>query len=134
VTTTALLAEDGRDGVGLLGLWRSATGTWTESLPLILGRAPAVRASALGATGQQLVFIEEQGERAVLEEAAGPGQPWQRLPAPPSGTGTVSVQADGSIDAFSVDGSKLRIFTLALNGTSWSLSQKLNVPIAYGSS
>ena len=134
VTTTALLAEDGRDGVGLLGLWRSATGTWTESLPVILGRAPAVRASALGATGQQLVFIEEQGERAVLEEAAGPGQPWQRLPAPPSGTGTVSVQADGSIDAFSVDGSKLRIFTLALNGTSWSLSQKLNVPIAYGSS
>ncbi len=134
VTTTALLAEDGRDGVGLVGLWRSATGTWTESLPLTVGRAPTVRASALGSTGQQLVFIEEQGKHTVLEETAGPGQPWRRLPAPPSGTGTVSVQSDGSIDAFSVDGSKLHIFTLALNGTSWSLSQKLNVPIAYGSS
>jgi len=134
VTTTALLAEDGRDGVGLVGLWRSATGTWTESLPLTLGRTPTVRASALGSTGQQLVFIEEQGKHAVLEGAAGPGQPWRRLPVPPSGTGTVSVQSDGSIDAFSVDGSKLRIFTLAPNGTSWSLSQKLNVPIAYGSS
>jgi hypothetical protein len=134
VTTTALLAEGGGDGVGLLGLWRSATGTWTESLPLTLGKAPTLRSSALGPTGQQLVFAGEQGKRSVLEEAAGAGQPWRRLPAPPSGTGTVSLQADGSIDAFSVDGSKLRIFTLALNGTSWALSQKLSVPIAYGSS
>jgi len=134
VTTTALLAEEGRDGVGLLGLWRSATGAWTESRPLILGKAPAVRSSALGPMGQQLVFIAEQGRGAVLEEAAGAGQPWRRLPAPPPGTGTVSLQADGSIDAFTVDGSKLRIFTLAPNATSWTLSQKLSVPIAYGSS
>jgi hypothetical protein len=80
------------------------------------------------------VFIEEQGRGAVLEEAAGAGQPWQRLPAPPPGTGTVSLQADGSIDAFTVAGSTLRIFTLALNATSWAPSQKLSVPIAYGSS
>jgi len=134
VTTTALVAEEGRDGVGLLGLWDSATGTWTESLPLLLGGAPTVRASALGASGQQLVFVEEQGKSAMLEEAVGPGQPWHQLPAPPTGTVTASVLPNGSINAFSVDGSNLSIFTLAVNGASWSLSQKLSVPIAYGSS
>jgi hypothetical protein len=134
VTTTALLAEEGRGGVGLVGLWDSTTGTWTESLPLPLGGAPTLRASALGSSGQQLVFVEVHGKPAMLEEAVGSGQPWHQLPAPPTGTETVSIQADGSINAFSIDGSNVRIFTLALNGASWSLSQKLNVPIAYGSS
>ena len=133
-TTTALLAEEGRGGIGLLGLWGSATGTWSESHRLPLGGAPALRASALGSSGQQLVFVEERGKPAMLEEAVGASQPWRRLPSPPTGTETVSMLADGSINAFSVDGSKLRIFTLALDGASWSLSQTLNVPIAYGSS
>jgi hypothetical protein len=134
LTTTALLAAEGRGGIGLLALWRSASGTWTESLPLPIGRAPTVRASALGANGQQLVLVQEHGEGAVLEESLGPGQGWDRVPAPPPGTVTVSTLTDGSLNAFSVDGSELRVFTLPSHGTSWSLSQKMNVPIAYGSS
>ncbi len=134
VTTTALLAEGGRGGIGLLGVWGSATGSWSESSRLALGGAPALRASAVGASGQQLVVVAERGKPAMLEEAVGPAQPWRRLPTPPTGAQTVSILADGSINAFSVDGSRLRIFTLAPNGVSWSPSQTMDVPIAYGSS
>jgi hypothetical protein len=133
-TTTALLAEESRSGVGLIGLWGSGTDSWNESDPLSLGRAPTLRASALGPSGQQLVFVKDRGKPAMLEEAVGPGLPWHRLPAPPTGTETVSILADGSINAFSVEGSKLRVFTLALGGARWSLSQSMNVSIAYGSS
>jgi hypothetical protein len=41
---------------------------------------------------------------------------------------------DGSVDAFSVNGSGLRIFTVAPRQSTWALTQSLNVPLAYGSS
>jgi hypothetical protein len=131
-TTTALVVEEGQDHTGLLGLWRSAAGTWTESPPLPLGEEPML-ASAVGAGGQ-LVLLGRPGTTGVLEEVSGPGQPWTSLPAPPAGTDTVAPLADGSISAFSVNGSRLSIFTLPAGKDTWSLSQRMNVPIAYGSS
>jgi hypothetical protein len=133
-TTTALVVEERRNSAGLLALWRSVAGTWTVSSPLALGAASIVRASALAPNGQQLVLLSRPGTTGELEEATAPGQPWIGLPAPPAGTVTVAPVADGSVSAFSVHGSRLSVFTLAVPKGTWSLSQTINVPIAYGSS
>jgi hypothetical protein len=47
---------------------------------------------------------------------------------------TLALLGNGTVDAFSVNGTRLRIFTLAPNQSMWALSQSINVPIAYGSS
>jgi hypothetical protein len=47
---------------------------------------------------------------------------------------TLAPLASGTIAAFSVSGSHLRIFNLAAGQTAWTLSQSMDVPIAYGSS
>jgi hypothetical protein len=133
-TTTALVVEESRHRPGLLALWRSAAGTWVESPPLALGAASTVRASAVAPNGQQLVLVSRPGTTGVLEEARSPGQPWIALPTPPAGTVTVAPLADGSVNAFSVHGSRLKVFTVTASRGSWSLSQTINVPIAYGSS
>jgi hypothetical protein len=131
-TTTALVAEVGHHRTGLLGLWRSAAGTWTRTLPLVLGRATTVLASAIGPSGQQLVLLQN-GDSTTLDETAGPDDAWVALPGPPAGTAAVAPLADG-IDAFSVDGERLRVYTLAPSGSTWTLSQQMQVPIAYGTS
>jgi hypothetical protein len=132
--TTALVAEERHHQTGLLGLSSSATGTWTQTLPLSLGAATTVIASAVGENGQQLVLLKRRGSSDSLEETVGPDRPWVELPAPPAGTVTVAALADGGTNAFSVAGSRLRVFTLTPQGGKWVLSQRMNVPIAYGSS
>jgi hypothetical protein len=42
--------------------------------------------------------------------------------------------SDGSVDAFGVNGSALRVYTLAQGSNTWVKSQSMEVPIAYGSS
>jgi hypothetical protein len=133
-TATALVAEERHQHTGLLGISRSATGTWTQTLPLTLDLATTLEASAVGANGQQLVLLKNGDSSDLLEETGGPDQPWEELPAPPAGTVTVAPLADGSTDAFSVSGSRLRVFTLTPKGATWTLSQRMDVPIAYGSS
>jgi hypothetical protein len=66
--------------------------------------------------------------------ASGPGQGWTAVAPPPAGTVTVALGSDGSFDAFSVQGSLLRVFTLTAPQGTWTLSQRMNVPLAYGSS
>jgi hypothetical protein len=132
-STTALVVEQRRHQTGLLGLWSSAAGSWNRSLPLPLGASTTVLSSAVGATGQQLVLLGRTGSGAVVEETAGPGRPWLELPTPPAGTATVVPLADGGADAFSVSGSRLSVFTLSSQGD-WVRTQRMNVPIAYGSS
>jgi hypothetical protein len=134
LTTTALVAEERHHQTGLLGLWRSATGIWTQTLPLSLGASTTVLATAAGASGQQLVLLKNRGSSDSLEETAGPDRPWVGLPTPPAGTVTVAPLSDGGANAFSVAGSRLRVFTLTPQGGKWVLSQHMNVPIAYGSS
>jgi hypothetical protein len=134
LTTTALVAEERHHQTGLLGLSSSATGIWTQTLPLQLGASTTVLATAAGANGQQLVLLKRPGSSDSLEESAGPDRPWVELPGPPAGTVTVAPLADGGTNAFSVSGSRLRVFTLTPQGGKWVLSQRMNVPIAYGSS
>jgi hypothetical protein len=131
-TTTALVAEERDHRTGLLGLWRSAAGAWTRTLPLALGRATTVVASAIGPSGQELALLEN-GDSISLDETAGPDDAWVALPGPPAGTAAVAPLANG-INAFSVDGERLRVYTLAPSGSRWTLSQQMQVPIAYGTS
>ncbi len=58
-------------------------------------RSTTVLASAVGASGQQLVLLKRGGSSDLLEETAGPDRPWVELPVPPAGTVTVSPLADG---------------------------------------
>jgi hypothetical protein len=133
-TTSALVAEAYQDRTGLLGLWSSAAGTWTRTLPLALGRATTVVASAIGASGQELVLLKDGDSGNALDETAGPGHAWVELPRPPAGTAAVAPLADGSFNAFSVAGERVRVYTLPPSGGSWTLSQQMNVPVAYGTS
>jgi hypothetical protein len=128
---SALVSTAGARRTGLLGLWRAA-GAWSLSAPVPLSATQRVLASAVGADGQQLVLLS-RGTAARLELAAGPGRGWTALAAPPAGTATVALLGDGSVDAFSVQGSRLRIFTAA-PGHGWVLTQTTRVPLAYGSS
>jgi len=47
---------------------------------------------------------------------------------------TLAPMSDGSVDAFGVNGSALRVYTLAQGSNTWVKSQSMEVPIAYGSS
>jgi hypothetical protein len=91
-------------------------------------------ASAVGTGGRQLVLVKGPHRRASLEETAGPHQAWQQLPTPPAGTVAVALRTDGSTDAFSVSGSLLRVYVLAPGGVAFTLEQRVDVPIAYGTS
>jgi hypothetical protein len=133
-TTTALVAAAAAGRTVLLGMWRATAGTWSDSRPLPVGPTQRVLASAIGASGQQLVFLSKRGTNGVLEVASGPGLGWTALASPPAGTVTVALMGGGSVAAFSVNGSRLRVFTVTAPGETWTLSQSMNVPLAYGSS
>ncbi len=131
-TTVALVAAAPGDGSSLVGLW-GTHGSWSLSPPLPLGRSASVVSTALGADGSILALVARPGG-TVTEEVAGPGRPWTTLPSPPVGTATIAAGGNGSIDAFAVDASELRVFTLDAGAPSFVLTQTVTVPIAYGSS
>jgi hypothetical protein len=131
---TGLVAEREKGRTGLLALWRSPSGAWSFSQPLVIGAGQHLRSTAVAGGGGQLILLQAGRNRAVLDEVPGPGQPWSTLPSPPPGTVTLAPLPNGSITAFSVNGSRLRIFTLAAGQRTWALSQTMDVPISYGSS
>jgi hypothetical protein len=133
-TSTALVAAAAAGHSDLLGLWRSPAGAWSDSLPLPVGPTQRILATAVGLDGEQSVFLSKPGTNGELEVASGPGLGWTALASPPAGTVTLALLGDGSVDAFSVNGSRLRIFTMAPHQPTWAPSQSMNVPIAYGSS
>jgi hypothetical protein len=133
-TRTALVAAAAAGHSELLALWRAPAGAWLDSAPLSVGPAQRILATAVGLNGEQLVLLSKPGTNGELEVASGPGLGWTALASPPAGTATLALIGDGSVDAFSVNGSGLRIFTVAPRQSTWALTQSLNVPLAYGSS
>ena len=89
--------------------------------------------TGVGADGEQLVLVGSPGRTPTLAEIS-PGGSWTRLPAPPPGAVTLAPMSDGSVDAFGVTGSALRVYTLSQGSNTWVRSQSMEVPIAYGSS
>jgi hypothetical protein len=133
-TDSALVAAGAPGRTVLLGLWRAAAGTWSATGPLPVGPSQRILATAIGESGQQLVLLSQRSGGATLEEAPGPGQGWTALPPPPAGTATVALLGDGSVNALSVQGNRLRVYTETAPTDTWALSQSMNVPLAYGSS
>ena len=133
-TSTALVAAAAAGHSDLLGLWRPPAGAWSDSPPLSVGPAQRILATAVGLNGEQLVLLSKPGTNGELDMASGPGLGWTALASPPDGTVTLALLGDGNVDAFSVNGSHLRIYSVAPHQSTWSLSQSINVPIAYGSS
>ncbi len=130
----ALIATSGAGRRTLIAAWGSAGGTWSESQPLGIKENQRVASSAVGATGDQAVLLAAPGSRDALAVSLGPDQAWNQLPPPPLDTVTVALSADGSVDAFAVNGAVLSVFTLGQGQSTWRLAQKLRVPLSYGSS
>jgi hypothetical protein len=133
-TESALVAAGPPGRTVLLGLWRGADGTWSASRPLAVSSSQRVLATAIGESGQQLVLLSQRGTSGTVQVAAGPGQGWSTMPPPPAGTATVALLADGSVNAFNVQGNRLRVYAANASMKQWALSQSMNVPLAYGSS
>lgn len=130
---TGLVADSNGAGSRLLAVWRHGGGSWSASAPLPIGPSQTLLSTAFGVGGELAVLVAGPGKNRTPEEVA-PGRPWIRLPLLPPGTTTVAPMGNGSIDAFDVHGSHLRVYTLAAGANTWISSQSMDVPIAYGSS
>jgi hypothetical protein len=131
--TAALVAARTRRGTSLVALWRSAGGPWTVSTPLRVGPHETLLSTGVDADGRELVLFGSPDRRAT-PAVISPGGSWMRLPAPPAGTVTLVPMSDGSVDAFGVTGSALRVYALAQGSSAWVRSQSMEVPIVYGTS
>ena len=125
-------AYSGR-GTSLVAVWRPAGGSWMVSAPLPVGAHATLLSTGVGADGELLVLFGSPGRTPTLTVIF-PGGSWTRRPAPPSGAVTLAPMSDGSVDAFGVNGSALRVYTLPQRSNTWVRSQSMAVPIAYGPS
>ena len=138
-STVALALASGAGRRDLVALWRSPGTPWTESAPLALSSNASVRASAIGPDGRVAVLAGTSKSGAAAYEAT-PGGQWARLPPLPAGTTAVAVPVlpltvgASAVDAFTVHGSILGVYTLTPSAASWAKVQSTQVPIAYGSS
>ena len=131
--TAGLVAASSGGGTSLVAVWRPAGESWTVSAPLPVGAHATLLSTGVGADGELLVLFGSPGRTPTLAMIS-PGGSWTRRPPPPSGAVTLAPMSDGSVDAFGVSGSALRVYTLAQRSNTWVRSQSMAVPIAYGSS
>jgi hypothetical protein len=138
-TITALVAAARSGHRSLVALWRTGVAPWTASTPLAISSAASVLSTSVGASGGLDVLLGSPGGRPVAFAIA-PGGRWSHLPQLPSGTAALAAPggtlagSSGAVDAFTVDGESLGVFTLTPSGTAWVRVQSTQVPIAYGSS
>ncbi len=131
--TAGLVSASNESGTSLVAVWRPPGGPWTVSAPLPVGAHARILSTGVGADAELLVLFESPGG-IPTPATISPGGSWTRLPAPPAGAVTLAPTSDGSVDAFSVSGSALRVYTLTQGSNTWVRSQSMAVPIAYGSS
>ncbi len=116
---------------GLSGVGQPYAWSYSEALPLP-SRAVIV-SSGFGPNGT--LVVETKSPTGALEAAVtrtNVETAWQYLPSLPAGTESVSVSADGKVDALSASLSELTDWEL-VDGA-WAKNQVLIVPIQYGSS
>jgi hypothetical protein len=124
-----LRAGNGHD-TSLFAAWSGPTSSqWTVSPPLNL-HGKVLTSASFGPAGS-VVAIIGGGTAALIASSA---RSWQRLPALPSGTATIALNAAGPADALAVHRSTLTVWQLATDGQAWTRAQVINVPIEYGSS
>ena len=128
--TVALLAAGTGRAANLLAGWTSGSGAhWTLAPPLALAGAQ-VQTSGLGAGGGLWVMLAD----GRAETLSGPGGSWRALPALPPGTAALAMGLPGQFDALAAHGTTLTGWRLDAGGTRWHSTQKINVPIQFGSS
>jgi len=115
-----------------------ADGARSFSLSAPLALPSDERLVATGSTAEGGVFVllgrGPQDGRELAEVDPGSTTPsWDVLPGPPGGT-LGAAFSNGRIDAVTVNGSTLIDYTLDQGDQTWVQSQRLHVPIQYGSS
>ena len=139
-TTTALVLATRGGRHWVVALWKSDAGPWTAARPLSLGSGAAVRSTAVSPAGDVAVLLGSRADGEPVAMQVSPGGQWSRLPRLPANTAALALPAgalvpSGSdIDAFTVAGNALGVFSLAASGTGWVRTQLSQVPLAYGSS
>jgi len=139
-STTTVLVWAGRGGHrGLVALWRTGDGRWTESPALAASPGTTVLSTAVGANGALAVLMgAARGRRSAFDVDAGGA--WSPLPQPPSRTMALAMPAGPAtldsvpVDAFTVDGGSLGVYALTPSGATWVRVQSSQIPLAYGSS
>jgi hypothetical protein len=128
----ALVSTGSGSHASLYALW-SADGlrTWTVSPGLDLSGRSLVSTGTTPSGGfvVSAAPVGGRGSAWVVEPSAGG---WQSLAVTPAGTSSVVATPAGGYDALVVHASVLDAYTLT--GGAWRYSQKLRVPIQYGSS
>jgi hypothetical protein len=133
---TAVLVRTGAGRAARLVARWSTGGAWAASGPLALGRAPVRATTPLGGGGWLVLRAGPAGPEADL--LAAPGAAWHPLAAPPPDTRVLAPGPGGAVDALAGRGSVLTVWQ-AVPGSggapgSWAVSQRIRVPLAYGSS
>lgn len=126
-TTVLMVSGTGRKA-RLMAAWSAGNGLWAISKPFPLGGAlPA--SEAFGPSGTVAVMLT--GGNGVVVTA---GHPWQALPKLPTGTATLAAGPGPAIQALAVRGGTLSVWQASPGRTGWAMTQRLTVPILYGSS
>jgi hypothetical protein len=132
--TDAIFAARSSKSTQIVAGWSTgASGKWTLSPSLGLDAASDVVASGAGPGDAEFALIRS-GTKLVASLIDGPTGAWQRIASLPSGTQTVALEPDGTLDALVVHISALTIWHQQHVGSSFTKSQTINVPIQYGSS
>jgi outer membrane murein-binding lipoprotein Lpp len=126
---TAVLQAGSGHGASVLAAWLSSHGKWTLSQPLQLNGAAIVSAS-LGPAGAVAVATAT-GTAALIPKT---GSRWRALPGLPAGTATLAVTAGGGVQALAVSRNTLAVWQQEPGRLTWTLVQKISVPVQYGSS
>jgi hypothetical protein len=138
--TTALIVATRAGRLAMFAMTRPANGNWRSSRPLSLGTGSTVRATAIDSGGTSAVLVGSRRSSSVAD--VGQDGSWITLPTPPHGTvglawvtpNTISFGGI-SLDAFTVvGGTELEVSALTPAGSGWVVTQKVQVPLAYGSS
>ncbi len=139
--TTTVLALATLGGLRfLVALWRNGAAPWTVAKPLTLGSRASVRSTALDPAGDVAILLGGgTGSPPVAMEVTPAGQ-WMHLPRLPTRTAALALPAGApvrsgpDIDAFTVSGDSLGVFSLTASGEAWVRVQSNRIPLAYGSS
>jgi hypothetical protein len=120
----ALLRATARTSASIIGAAYSG-GRWTLSAPLRIGTGD-LGSTAIGPGGS--FGVTWDGTRGAT--LAGPGSAWRALPTLPKSTATLALGTQ--VEAIAADGQTFRDYRLSSGG--WSLAQRVDVQIPYGSS
>lgn len=133
----ALLALVGQEQTELVAAWPRSAQDW--GLSSVLGVPRSDRLVSFGPGPDNGVYV-------LLGPASGPGplrlattgppwrHRWSQWPPPPRGTSVLAFGGGGRPQAFEAQGDDLAIWQLTKRPGTWSLEQKVHVPVQYGSS